>query len=227
MPTTAVHLSKFLPYTALHAPGAPIPTIESYLRLAAIEFCERTRCWRHMVNVELTDENHVAVVAPPYAAIHAFEYAAFIADNGPRRPLLPTQYSDLAPEGFPENAGALPNHITQATPNSITIFPFAAGEVELSVFLKPRFGQDFNGPDRESPIEDAYDKVPEFLLTQWGEAIAVGALSKLLIVPQQRWTDQKTAMTFLARFERYCDQHFSSNVIGQQRAPRRSRFSYL
>lgn len=227
MPTTAVHLSAFLPYTALHAPGAPIPTVESYLRLAAIEFCERTRCWRHMTEVEFTEDNHQAVVAPDYAAIHAFEFATFTSESQHKRPLMPTQYSDLAPGGFEEREGSPPNHITQATPNSVTIFPFAEGTVALSLFLKPRFGQDFTSPDRTHPMEDAFDKVPEFLLTQWGEAIACGALGKLLMVPQQRWTDPNAAMVFGAKFERYCDTHFSSNVIGQQRAPRRSRFRYV
>lgn len=227
MPTPVVPLSKFLPYVWLHAPGAPAPTVESYLRMSAIEFCERTRCWRHMVLVTLTDENHVALVAPDYAAIHLFEFATFENDDTPKLTLTPTQFSDLAPQGFENTQSGQPVHITQVNPNSITIFPFAAGEVEVSCFLKPRFGQEMAGGNVEAPADDAFNRVPEFLLTQWGEAIASGALAKLLMAPQQRWSDPDRAGFYLSRFERYCDEHFSSNLVGQHRAPRRSRFSWV
>jgi hypothetical protein len=228
MPADVISLREFLPYIWLHVPGAPEITVQTYARMAAIEFCERSRCWRHMVEVTLTDQNHVAVVAPDYAAIHDFEFATFRpVDDAQPRPLTPTQFSDVAPRGFDWQEGGAPQYITQASPNTATIFPFAPGLLSLSVFLKPRFGQDLAHPDRVGPLDDYYNRVPDFLLTQWGEAISSGAIAKLLVVPQQRWTDPKMAAAFLAKFERYCDGAFSSNIKGQHRAPPRARFSYV
>jgi len=222
-----VRLAEFLPYVWPHAPGAPQPTIETALRQSAIEFCERTRCWRHMATVELTTENTAAVIAPDYAAIHQFEFVTFASTLTDKIELVPTQFSDLAPGGFTRDEGGVPAHITQAGPNTAIIFPFMPGTLEVSCFLKPRFGQEMAGAGVFAPLEDRFNIAPEFLLSQWGEAIACGALSKLLLVPQQRWTDPRRAAYFLGRFERYCDQHFSSNLTGQQRAPRRSRFSFV
>lgn len=223
-----VRLAEFLPYVWPHAPGAPQPTIETALRQSAIEFCERTRCWRHITEVHFYEQNDAPVIAPQFSTIQAFEFAVYKPhDSDARIPLTPTQFSDLARNDFGPGDDAQPAHITQATPNSVTIFPFNPGTVEISCFLKPRFGMDMAGFGTYEPLEDRFNVVPEFLLSQWGEAIACGALSKILLVPQQRWTDPQRAAYFLGRFERYCDQHFSSNLTGQQRAPRRSRFSFV
>jgi len=222
-----VSLSAFLPLVLPSAPGLPVMTAELQLRLAAIEFCERTRCWRHMINLTFTDENHQVPVAPDYAAIHDFEFAVFASDSIQNRVLTPTQFSEIAPGGLTLYEGCAPEHISQITPNTVTIFPFAPGVVSLSVFLKPRHGQDFANAANTLPLQDYFNQVPDFLLTQWGEAIAAGALARALMMPQKQWTEMKLAAAHLARFERYCDQHFSHNIIRQQRAPRRTRSQFF
>lgn len=72
-----VRFDQFLPMILPYAPGLPTMTAEHAVRLAAIEFCERTRCWRHAVDVVFSADNHQAVVAPDYATIHQFEFAVF------------------------------------------------------------------------------------------------------------------------------------------------------
>lgn len=223
-----VRLSEFLPYVLPNAPGAPEVVAEKYVRMAAIEFCERTRCWRKISTVTLDDRNTVGLVAPFYATIHAIEYASFSSDSVAKTPLTPTQYSDLADRHRSDlNGEGTPQYITQVNPNSVTVMPLAAGELEVSLFLKPRMGQSFDQGTDDDPIQDSFNLAPDFLLTQWGEAIACGALSKLLMQPQTRWHNPEQAVYYLSKFERACDHHFSSNIIGQQRAPRRSRFRFV
>jgi len=222
-----VDMSAFLPIMLPHAPGIPTVTAEFQLRLAVIEFCERTRCWRHMIDVEFTNDNHQAVVAPDYATIHDFEFAVFSSEGVERRPLVPTLYSEIGPDGLDLYAGSPPDHISQVTPNTVTIFPFKAGTVSLSVFLKPRHGQDFTNAANTTPMQDHLNQVPEFLHTQWGEAISAGALARCLSMPAKEWTNPQLAGYHAARFERYCDALFSTNIVGQQRAPRRIKPNYF
>lgn len=223
-----IRLSEFLPYVLPHAPGCPAFVAESYLRMAAIEFCERTRCWRKISEFEMDEDRTIALVAPYYAAIHEIEYASFGSENMPKAPLTPTQYSDLGERHRAdlEQEGP-PRFITQVNPNSVTVFPLAPGTLEVSLFLKPRMGQDFAPGDDDNPVQDALDVVPDFLLTQWGEPIACGALSKLLLQPQVKWQDPERAAYYLQKFERACDRHFGQNLRGQHRAPRRTRFAFL
>lgn len=226
---TPLRLSEFLPYVMPQAPGCPALVAESYLRMAAIEFCERTRCWRKISEIEIDQERTVAMVAPYYAAIHEIEYASFSNEQTAKVPLIPTQYSDIGERFRAELEGqeGAPQYITQVNPNSVTVFPLMAGTLELSLFLKPRMGQDFQSSTPDDPVSDSFNVVPDFLLTQWGEPIACGALSKLLLQPQTQWYDPQRSNYYLSKFERACDSHFAQGVRGQQRAPKRTRFRFL
>jgi hypothetical protein len=245
---TTVPLSSFLPYVLPHTPGAPDFVAEKYVRLAAIEFCERTRCWRRIATVDVADYSSEALVAPEYAAIHEIEYATFKSDLFAPIALAPTQFSDLQGEllanphwsvdgswdiNTPINPAdkidrnAPPQYITQVNPNTVTIYPFMPGRIEISLFLKPRMGQAFIPGTSSQPMIDAFNVAPDFLLTQWGMTIASGALSKMLIEPGKSWSNPGLGGFHLQRFNEGCDSHFSSNMRGQQRAPRRSRFSFM
>lgn len=222
-----VGFKQFLPMILPYAPGLPVMTAEHAVRLAAIEFCERTRCWRHLIEVVFDEDNHMAAAAPDYATIHDFEFAVFQGENMDRRSLTPTQYSEIAPDGLELYSGSAPAHITQVSPGTVTIFPFAPGTVSLSVFLKPRHGQDFANVANTAPLQDYLNQVPDFLLTQWGEAIAAGALARVLMMPACEWTNATLAGVRAMQFDAACDRHFSHNVTGQHRAPRRTKPSFF
>lgn len=223
-----IRIKEFLPYVLPMAPGAPSIVAEQHIRLAAIEFCERTKCWRKVTTQTIDAQNKVALVAPYYAAIYQIEYASFTAEGYPKRPLEPTQYSDLSDthQAGLDEIGP-PRYLTQDSPNTVTVYPIMPGDLEISLFLKPRVGTDFQIGTPDDPIQDAFNLVPDFLLTQWGDAIACGALSKLLMQPQTRWHDPQSASYYFQKFERACDQHFSQGMQGQQRAPLRTKPRYL
>lgn len=218
MAVQTVPLSDFLPMVLPNAPGVPIPVAEFNLRLAAIEFCERTRCWRHVMTKALTGQT-ITVIAPAYAAIHEFEHAAWNEE-----PLQPVQFSDIALEGTEPADQGPPRYISQAKPDSVILFPpVTTGTLALSVFLKPRGGNEFGG-NPDDPLEDAFDRVPEFMHAQHGEAIAYGALARILAIPKQQYTNPQMAGFYMQRFNAAMDAKFSANMRGQQRAPRRTHY---
>ena len=214
---TMVSTAEFLPYVLPGAPKVSTLTAEFNVRLAAIEFCERTRIWRHMVDTNLT-ANSPIVVCPDYAAIHEIERAFW---NNEYR-LTPKSFTELPP-GWESDQTAAPEIITQFEPDKVILYPFQAGNLTMSVFLKPRAGRNFvlSG----SPMRDYYNQVPDFLLIQHAEAIGSGALARILVIPDQQWSNPTLAAYYLGRFNEACDRSFATNRAGQQRAPRRTRYN--
>jgi hypothetical protein len=251
-----IQVRRFLPLILPFAPGVPNMVAEFHTRMAAIEYCERTRCWRHIISIEMdydliTGDGEEAfwgdepalwgsdpafwgslealgdtggtevVVAPDYAAIHFIESAFWDGEVE----LTPTQYSKVLPSDR-ESISGPPRYITQVNPNTVTVYPFHPGTLDLTVFLKPRSGTDFTN-DPQAPVEDFYNQVPDFLFIQHAEAIAAGALARLLAMPETRWQNPTMAAVYLNKFERYCDTAFSTPVVGQHRAPRRTRMRFV
>ena len=221
-------LKDFLPLVLPHAPSCPRVVAEQYLRLSAIEWCERTRAWRHITTVTV-DEQNEAIVAPDYATIHEIERAEFTPTGGDTPfELCPTQFTALDRlADLSEAAGsAVPEYITQVSPNTIALIPLAEGTVELSLFLKPRNDDEFSQTPGD-PLANTYNVVPEHLLIQSGEPIAEGALGRLLALRGTEWFDPKMAAYYRARFDKALDRSFQTQLRGQHRARPRSKASFI
>ena len=215
MAAETAHLDAFRPLVRPHALTAPVPMVDYCVRRAAIEFCERTRCWRELITATVDEANEV-IVAPAYAAIHAIENATFIDGNIPLEPRL---FADIS--RFDRTQEGCPRYIIQTNPNTVSLIHHTTGDIELSVILKPVEGQDValaSGVPR-----DQYDVAPKFLLTQFGEHIASGALHRLFIMPKQEWTDMKLAAYYGDRFENACVSNFNSDIVTQTNPPPRSK----
>ena len=87
-------LRDFLPLVIPNAIGVPDMVATFNLRLAAIEFCERTNCWRHIVSQTLT-VNDPGIAVPGYATIHKIENASFGDID-----LTPIAYTDASGIGL-------------------------------------------------------------------------------------------------------------------------------
>ena len=218
MTAATIALDAFLPLVMPHCSGVPEFVATRNLRLAAIEFCERTRCWRHLTSVQIASDGQ-AVAAPFYAAIHLIERATF--EDG--RDLVPIQFSDVDERAVQETVGGQPAYITQSRYDTVRIIPFKPGRLDLSLFLKPVNGESFGFSDG-GMIRDQYDQVPEFMWTMHAEPIASGAIARVLAQPDKPWTNPQLAMAHAARFEAAMDTHFSASVRGQHRARHRTRY---
>ena len=212
---TTTPTSAWLPLVKAYCPDVPDPVASGMIRLAVTELCERTKCWRHAVTVDLTEQNQ-AVVAPDYAAIHQIETAMLDGTE-----LQPTQYTTLATD--PEREGAA-RYITQINPNTVAVIPFQAGTLELTVFLKPLHGEDFH-PGGVAQQDNAYDVAPTFMFQTMAEPITHGALARIMNIPGQRFTNPQSAQDYRMRFEAYCQSHFAHAIRGQQRARIRTKYN--
>ena len=185
--------------------NCPEPVAAAGVRVAAIEFCERTRLWRSSdtFNVSEADCN---VVAVPYGAVlHEIESARF---GG--LPLEPVSISWLDDEIYQwrEKTATVGKWITQTEPDTVRVVPAADGLLDLSLILKP---------------SNDTDQIPAFMVNAHARALADGALAEILTIPGQPFYNPDLAMFHSNRFRAELDRLFNMSIKGQQRAPTRTK----
>lgn len=205
-------LDSFLPHIRPWAPGVPDPTAYKAIRQAAIEFCERTRLWRYEDDFDVTIEQcNDGIFTPNGAILHDIEVVLF---DG--RELIPSTTSDLDrhEKGWRtgELGSGLPKYYTQMAPNNLILVPAMAGHVYLCLRLKP--------------AKDCKD-LPDFIAAEYSEVIGWGALSRILTVPGQSYSNPELAVFYGNKFSEKLDRLSIKGVTGQQNAPKRSRARFF
>lgn len=208
-----------------YAPTAPSLAIAPHLRKSAVEFCKRTRVWRHVVVQQIGPSagpvnkvfdalpiefgDYPAEPALASAAIQEIEKAWFDDDELEAIAYADRDAVELTSEGAPK-------YITQVDSRSIAIAPLRAGRLRASLFLRPSEG-------RQIVSEDF---IPERIADEHGEAIMHGALKRLLSIPRTDWYAPQDAMAWGAVFEKDVRDCFTASRRGQMRAPTRTRVSF-
>lgn len=189
-----------LPY----AQACPEPTAVQHLRWAAMKFCEASRIWRSCQEFNVTGGCSEVVCVPQHAQIFEIEQAFFGTIK-----LEPKSAGDFDRD----YDDSQPRWITQNSSNSVRLVPGAQEPdvLRINLFLKPsRDAEDF----------------PDFL-DEFEQELADGALSRILALPNQPFTDLQMAASFGGSFQVALDRNFTRNLRGQQRAPLRTKASYL
>lgn len=203
-------LDAFLPNILMYAPGCALPTAYNAIRQAAIEFCERTRLWRFDDEFTVTAQDCDALLAPAGAVVHEIECAWF---DGRKLEPASTRWLDDHREGWRTGAlSGLSAYFTQTEPNTVRLVPASAGKARLAMWLKPD--------------QDA-DELPDFMADQYNETIAQGALGRILLIPNQSFTNPEMAVAYGAAFQVKLDSLSTKGFTGQQRAPQRTRASFF
>lgn len=214
------HLSGLLPIVRPNANGCPDFLLSQAARLAAVEFCERTRCWRHIAKFDATTATEEHII-PLEAVIWEIERASA---NG--HELTAVQHTQVDRD---KSINGQPRYISQVNPWGVLLHPFPeAGpvQVEMSVFLKPR-SDTLIGLDGDDPLADTLNVVPEWMMQQHAEKLADGALSRVLMMEGEVWYNPERAAYHRALFDRGLTRNFAANMRGQQRAPIRMPTSYM
>ena len=214
------HLDGLLPIALPQANGCPGFWVTQMARFAAVEFCERTRCWRHLVSFDAPEAVNPHVI-PVEAAIWEIERAS--ADG---QPLTAVQHTDVAKDSITVGN---PRYISQINPWAIVVHPFPETgpvRIDMSVFLKPR-SDIVTGLDADKPLLDSLCVVPEWMMQQHGEKLADGALSRVLMMEGQPWYNPQRAAYHRALFDKALNRNHAANMRGQQRAPIRMPTSYM
>ncbi|MDF3073466.1 MAG: hypothetical protein K0S54_1133 [Alphaproteobacteria bacterium] len=203
-------LSEFLKSMNPYAPGLAEPTAFFGIRQAAIEFCERTRLWRHEDEFEVSAQDAEAIIAPYGAVLMDIESVFF--DGQKVEPKTTAWLDEHVPGWRVGEVEGEPRYLTQIDLNTMRLIPGKAGNVRISMWLKP--SQDC-------------DEVPDFLADQYRETIAQGALARILVMRDKPYTDRELAAVCASSFEAKLVSLQHSGSSGQQRARTRTKPNYF
>jgi len=198
-----IPLEEFHPFILPFVPDCPIPFLDFQLALAARELCERTNAWRTVDSFTSSGGAGESFAIPPNSSVHEIEFVHF--DGYPLSPLQFREASQYLETGSPVG-------YTQIEANTISLIPAGVGSVVVSAVLKPVSGAD---------------SFPDFLLDQYPQEMTDGTLAKILMIPGQPWSDPQRGLMHRASFNAAVDKAFTAGVRGQQRAPVRTRSSFL
>lgn len=202
-------LDAFMPAIRPYAPGCPNITAFAAIRLAAIEFCERTKFWRWEDDFSVTADDAEQITTPYGSVLHEIEKVMFDGNELERK--TPSWLDDFEPGWRPFGAlTGTPQYVTQTELNTIRLVPSQAGDVNVYVWLKPS--------------ADA-TQLPDFLSDQFREVIAYGALARLLAQTGQPYSNPTNGAGYAALFDMKITGLMGKAATGQQRAPRRTRAS--
>jgi len=186
-----------------------------YARQAAIDFCRRTRSWRDVQEITIAGNASEIIAAPTNAAIHEIEEAYFRSTTTQKWARLRRVSYDELDQSLIDEAPtdrSVPNVISQANFNTVILAPRAEGTLRIITFLKP------------SP---AADQLPDYLVDNFAVELADGALSHILMLPGQPYTNPNLGALKAGLFNQACDANFAMNIRGQQRAPARTKASFM
>jgi len=201
-------LDAFMPAIRPYAPGCANVTAFAAIRLAAIEFCERTKLWRWEDDFDILANDCEQITTPYGSVLHEIDKVLF--DGNELERATPSWLDAVEPGWRTGSLTGIPNFVTQTEMNTIRLVPGQDGHVNIYVWLKPS--------------ADA-KQLPDFLSDQYREVIAAGALARLLAQPNQPYTNMTNSSGYAVLFEAKITDLLGMAAKGQQRAPRRTRAS--
>lgn len=203
-------LDAFLPEVRPWAPGVPDVAAHKAIRNAAIEFCQRTRLWRYeqTIAVLATDAATRTIAVPAGSEVFDFEVTTWEG-----REVTPKATRDLD-EILPgwrtgDVSTGVPRYLTQLEEGTLRLVPTPSMDGSLYLCL------------RLQPSQTATE-LPAFL-DKYREAIGWGALSRLLMVPGQSYSNPELATAYALKFLQKLDAKSIAGTIGQQNARKRTR----
>jgi hypothetical protein len=200
-----IELDVFLPKILPRVEGAARPAVYDAIRVAAQEFCTRTRLWRETDTLQTVSDDLDIVAVPQGAVLFEIESARF---EGHELEPQSISWLDDNVARWRESTADMPRHITQTEPDTVRLVPMATGTLDLSLYLKP--------------ADDA-GYLPDWMGNHYKQVIADGALAELLTMPGQAYTSPELAMFYSDRFDKRVTLLSSANLKGQQKARVRTK----
>lgn len=205
-------LDDFLPYVLPHVPGCPQVAARIEVRKACRQFCRETRVWKEWLDPVdvVANEGEYALAAPADARVVWVEEVK-LGDTRLEPMTRDDALAALGPSWDTTRRGE-PSGYYQPDQDTVDLIPCpetsVAGALRVYVSLEV--------------AEDAA-AVPDLLAARYREAIAYGALARLLAVPGKPWSNPQAVAYYDGRFSAEMGGVAGRVAAGFTRRPLRTR----
>lgn len=198
--TNLIDPKDFLRRVLPDARGVPHPVANVYIMEAVRDFCEMTNIWRETVTQVM--DTQTATIDTPYDA----DVVKILRVEVDGMELTPEREQNIPLSGVSE---AAPRVFYQNAPGQISLSPFNECTAVMRLSLKPS------------------DGIPDFIKTDWEDAIAAGALAYLLLLPDTTFANPVKANIKQNMFMEAVAKANLKTIQGQQRARLRTHATWL
>jgi hypothetical protein len=192
-------LSEVMPYV----PGCPQPMIINAIRNATIQLCQESSWYTYTpaaINVVATTSEY-ALTPPAGTLVSDILWAAY--NDTPLEPKTEVQLDAVGSDW--KNETGDPVYYTLLSPRSVRVVPTPV--LALTSGLKLRYAL------KPTPTATTVD---DTVFEEWHEAIAAGALARLLEIRDKPWTSlaeaERQLGVFLAGIQKAKTRAASSNI---------------
>jgi hypothetical protein len=202
-----VAYSSFFPYLIPLVPHAADPVAEQAIRDACIEFCKESLIWREQMDPISTIKGEGVYELDVPTNTHLTNVVDLYYEQ---RRLEKKSVSEIAAKydrDWMLREGT-PIVFTMLNPNEVTLVPKPDKAIGGALTGMLSFT-----PTRKSTA------VIDYVFEDYAEEIARGAASKLMLIPNQSWTDAATALGYRKQFLSDCANARAHVNQGQVRAP--------
>ena len=196
-----------------HVPGASIEIATHAIKRATIEFCTDSLVMR-ATSDPLTIEAGQGVVdldSPVSATVCVKALSAKLAgDADPLDPKTPEWLDEWNPDWRTELG--TPRYFTQDNPEQLVVALAPESELRDALVVQMAIAPKLNAPGVEG-----------WILQRFAEAIASGALGRLMAIPKKPWSNAQLASVHLAAFNASIGAAAAMAAKGFGRAPLRTK----
>lgn len=204
-------LDELLPQVMPLAPSCPEVIALRYLREAARQYCQVMPVWRDTDSFTITAEQYEQLSSLPDVEIVKIETAHL--DETKLEPVAVGDLDQKHPNWFNSTDEGSARYVTQIGPDSVSLYPRAAGTLTMRLVLKPSLQAR---------------TVPEVLVTRYADIIGRGAAGNILLLPNTEFANPALGSAHLAFFNSKINVGAQLRArSGQQRAPLRTKARFV
>ena len=185
----AISYETLLPEVLPMVPGCPDTLIESNIRSAAIEFCERTGAYQAELDPVTTVANvyEYDLEAPNGTAVHKIMWATF--DGKDIEPISTNLLEQRLPKWRDSDHFGTPEYYVQQSTALVWLVPTPNVTMVSSTIIRAQLK-----PTHTSTACD------ESIMNEYRDAIVNGTLFRLLRMPSRDWSDLSGAQIYGSLF---------------------------